>query len=253
MRGVIIILKIILSKFFKFCGYEIKRSTSNFNQKKNQFYTIKSILNDYENIIIFDVGANKGEMTKIYRTLLPKSYIYAFEPIPKSYDDLSKLSISDPKTFTYRLAISNKTKRLKFNINQNHKTSSLLKSEIIAKKYWGNNELKTVKIINVDCIKIDDFCNDNNIKYINFLKLDIQGSELDALKGAKNLFENKKIQIIYTEISIFNSYLNQGSFPKIVSYLYKYNFELFDIYKVIRRKGRLMEIDAMFINKKFLK
>ena len=138
-------------------------------------------------------------------------------------------------------------------INQNHKTSSLLKSEIIAKKYWGKNELKTVKIINVNCIKIDDFCNDNNIKYINFLKLDIQGSELDALKGAKNLFENKKIQIIYTEISIFNSYLNQGSFPKIVSYLYKYNFELFDLYKVIRRKGRLMEIDAMFINNKFLK
>ena len=76
--------------------------------------------------------------------------------------------------------------------------------------------------------------------------------ELEALKGATNLLKKRKIGIIYIEISIINSYNKQGSIHEIISFLNSHDFELFNIYKAIRKKGRLLEIDGMFVRKDLL-
>ena len=54
------------------------------------------------------------------------------------------------------------------------------------------------------------------------------------------------------EISIINSYNKQGSIHEIISFLNSHGFELFNIYKAIRKKGRLLEIDGMFVRKDLL-
>ena len=104
----------------------------------------------------------------------------------------------------------------------------------------------------VQCKTIDKVCKENNIHKIDLLKLDIQGSELDALCGADNLLKNGKIDLIYTEISIFPSYNNQGGLDKIISYLNKFSYNLFNIYKSIHRDGQLMEIDVLFVRSSLL-
>ena len=153
----------------------------------------------------------------------------------------------DDKIQAFKFAVSSHLESSDFHITANQSSSSLLTSSQQGKYHWGNEVLKTVKKITVNCTSLDEFCLKNNIDIIHLLKLDIQGSELEALKGATNLFKKRKIGIIYIEISILNSYNKQGSIHEIISFLNKHEFELFNIYKAIRKKGRLLEIDVMFI------
>jgi glycosyltransferase involved in cell wall biosynthesis/precorrin-6B methylase 2 len=50
-------------------------------------------------------------------------------------------------------------------------------------------------------ITLDLFCQEQNIKKIDYLKIDVEGAESEVLKGAKNLLKQKEIQFIQFEIS----------------------------------------------------
>ena len=233
-------------------GYEIRLIAGKSNNPKNEYYQIKRLLSNQSNPIIFDVGANIGKISTTYRSIFPNAKIYAFEPIAECYDKLKILSNRDKNLYPYPIAISNKNEKREFFINQNLGSSSLLTSNSKGKEVWGNRALDTVSTTDVECKTLDSFCIENDIKRINLVKLDIQGSELNALHGAEKLLKEGKIDMIYTEISIYKSYNGQAEFHQILSYLKEYHFTLFNIYKSIHKNGRLLEIDILFVTSALL-
>ena len=67
----------------------------------------------------------------------------------------------------------------------------------------------------VETVRIDDFCQENDIDYIDILKIDTEGLELEVLTSALNMIKNKKIGIIKIEIddrinSILDLLINNG-------------------------------------------
>ena len=63
---------------------------------------------------------------------------------------------------------------------------------------------------------LDNYCKDNKIVHIHALKIDVEGFELDVLKGARNMLKNKAIDFIQFELS--DTFLARfGLAPKIVS------------------------------------
>ena len=55
------------------------------------------------------------------------------------------------------------------------------------------------KVEEVPLSTIDIYCSENNIKQIHFLKLDIEGNELNALNGAERMIKERRIQFIQFE------------------------------------------------------
>jgi hypothetical protein len=51
----------------------------------------------------------------------------------------------------------------------------------------------------IQLISLDDFCSDRAIDHIDLLKLDLEGGELDALRGARALLDNERIDLIQFE------------------------------------------------------
>lgn len=88
---------------------------------------------------------------------------------------------------------------------------------------------------------------ENNLNHIHILKLDIQGSELNALKGAEKLLIEKKIDLVYTEAYFVQQYVDQPLFPEIAMYLLNRGYQLQDIYNPIYGKGKLAWCDAVFV------
>jgi len=240
-------MKNILSKLIQKTGFQVSRLPGKSNNPSDEYYQIKRLLSTENKPIIFDVGAHAGEMAKRYRKIFPNAKIYSFEPILDCFNHLRELFKADNDLHVFPFAISDQPGEKEFFINQNLGSSSLLSSTSRGKNLWGNRALETHSQTKVQCQTLDQFCSENDIEHIHLLKLDIQGAELDALRGAERILESGMVDIIFTEISISQSYNNQGDFHQILSLLNEFNFELFNIYKAIRRNGRLMEIDVMFI------
>ena len=108
---------------------------------------------------------------------------------------------------------------------------------------------RKIKIIESTTLKKE--INEHNIlSKNNLLKLDVQGSELDILKGLKekiNIFE-----AIILETSVRRLNKSSPLFITIINFMYKNNFIFFDICDLKRLDGKnstLIQFDALFIRK----
>jgi len=197
--------------------------------------------------VIFDIGANRGEVTLKYKSLFSSAAIYAFEPFSGSFGILQSRIQGLHNIHTFQKAISDSNGTFTFYVNKNIDTNSLLKSQKMGLN--SDSEVRNISSIQVETITIDEFCVTNNIKEIDILKLDIQGGELAALKGAEKLLALKKIHLIYTEAYFKQQYEQQPLFFEIATFLQEHNYYLQDLYNPIYGKGSIAWCDAIFLPK----
>lgn len=199
--------------------------------------------------VIFDIEAHLGQTALVYSEILPKAYIYSFEPFSESFDIAVK-NCQNPNIHLFNSAISNKIGNIQLNINDYSGSNSILPSNNDLRSWsWATN---TKESLTVKSDTLDNFTQSNNIEHINILKLDIQGGELLALEGAKRLLQENRIDIIYTEIEFVPFYVNQPLFLDILLYLSGMNYHLYNIYNsVLETNGQLLWCDAIFYGNHF--
>lgn len=91
-----------------------------------------------------------------------------------------------------------------------------------------NNHLKLDFSVEIETTTLDNFCQLEKIKNIDFLYLDIQGGELKVLEGAKKIL-NQSILGVQLEVEFSPLYQNQPLFSDLDPYLRNYGFALFDL------------------------
>jgi len=179
-------------------------------------------------IHIFDVGANVGQSIKRYRNKFPDCRITSFEPNPEVFPVLEKTWGEISGITLNQYALTNYTGDASFYATRVTEASSLLKPtermlEISAERKYDH------KIINVSAMTLDHYCQMNHVSNIDILKIDVQGAELNVLQGAELLLKDQSVALIYTEITFAKTYINQNHFIDIVSYLDKFNYDVWDI------------------------
>jgi FkbM family methyltransferase len=163
-----------------------------------EVYVQKFLIKQKPNTI-FDVGANKGQFASLLMKYFPEATIYSFEPHPVSFNELNKIESSKVKKYNIALGKEN-TKMQLFDYEEDQGSQhASLNQEVIT-----NIHSKKSKSIEVNVVKLDDFCIENKIPSIDFLKIDVEGFELDVLMGAKNLLELKLIHTIQFEFNTTN-------------------------------------------------
>jgi FkbM family methyltransferase len=241
--------KAIVNKFCRKLGFEIHgtgyiQSIEKTSFKEDAFEKQAGIINKNA-AVIFDIGANSGEISVRYHTLFPAAVIYAFEPFPAMFETLKqKAGLSGnikPVQKAIGLCSGNKT----FYVNRNVDTNSLLEPQKTGLS--SDKQVVNTDKIEVDVISIDEFCEAEHINSIDILKMDIQGGELAALQGAKKMLAEKKIKLIYTESYFRKQYVDQPLFHDIASYLETFGYFLQDIYNPIYGKGSIAWCDAVFL------
>jgi len=205
--------------------------------------------------IIFDVGANVGDITKEYSLLFPNSKIFCFEPIPNTFEGLKKRYENQNNIQCYPYAVGENEKDVSIFETTDSANSSLLKPTKFISKSTEREMAESVAIKNTHQVKqitLNSFCKKNKIQHIDLLKLDIQGTELQALEGVSDLLDEQKIDIIYTEVQFANIYEGQCYYHDVASFLYKKNYKLFDLVYIVKGKdGKIYYGDAIFLSPKF--
>ena len=209
----------------KLFDYFHQRKIFNFLKKKN----LKKIN------IFFDIGAHEGESIEIFSKNFTISKIYSFEPSPinflklKNKVNLFLKNFKDIKVYVENVGLGDEKKRIYLKqlnesssstINQINKNSKYFK-----KKRFFLNKLHTknfYKNIDIQIIRLDEYLNNNSIEYINFMKVDTEGYELNVLKGLGTKIHN--VQYIMFEHHYHDMLIKTYKFSDINELLVKNNF-----------------------------
>jgi len=199
--------------------------------------TVKKIIK--KNDIVLDVGANIGYFTLIFAKLVGKDgIVFAFEPEPTNFDLLKKnVTINGYKNvILIRKALSDRTGKTKLFLSEGN-----LGDHIIMDTKENRNSIE------IDTITGEDYFRDLN-KKINFIKMDIQGAEINALRGMSSLLQ--KMNEIKIMIEFAPNWLkNFGNDPlELLSLLNEYDFKVSEIDD---SEKKIIPIDSQELIKKY--
>jgi FkbM family methyltransferase len=177
-------------------------------------YIKKKVLGQKE-IILFDVGANVGGYSKLLASRFVQSQIYTFEALPATFDLLTKNLATTKQVKCINKALgAKKEERLIYSDGAGSGLSSFYPVEFSANKKL---EATTVMVTT-----IDSFCQENDISQIDFLKIDVEGFELEVLMGATEMIRSGKIRNIQFEFGS-NHVISGTHFHTIYQYLSDFN------------------------------
>lgn len=147
--------------------------------------------------IVFDIGANKGDWSRMALEANSTIRLFSFEPIPEIYNML-KNSLEHLKNVEFfNFAFSDQQGKSDFYYFSGPIGNSILSGLFdrqILRQWIGQPDLITVKLET-----LDHFCAIMNISTIDFLKIDTEGAEWKVLNGAKELMRSHKIKSLQFE------------------------------------------------------
>jgi FkbM family methyltransferase len=198
-------------------------------------------------LTIFDVGGNVGNYSRTLSEFFStRALIHSFEPSKKTYEIFLET-----------------TKGIKHIIPNNfgfsdNKNSQLLYTDIdgsgLASIYRRNLEHHGILMHQSEEIKlstIDAYSEVSKINRIHFLKLDIEGHELKALKGAARMINEKKVDVIQFEFGGCN--IDSRTYFQDFFYLLRDNFRIYRILKDgLLEMPTYQETQEIFININYL-
>jgi len=250
--------KSIINKYLKKVGIEIHsagylqslngiiQSLKKDSFKQDVFQVQRELINKNEPII-FEIGANRGNVVLKYLEHFPKGTYHCFEPFPATFEILKSQFDNNKNVHCYNLAVADKIEKKQFFVNKNVDTNSLLRPQKAGLS--SDAKVKNEYTIDVQTTTIDSICEQKEINRIDILKMDIQGGELAALKGAVKMLSQKRISCIYSEVYFIEQYENHPLFHDVSKYLFEFGFVLQDIYNPIYANGNLVWADAIFVLK----
>ncbi|WP_297887589.1 FkbM family methyltransferase [Sulfurihydrogenibium sp.] len=184
---------------------------------------LKKIINKRD--FVLDIGAHWGGFSILFGMLVGKyGRVFSFEPSKKNYRILKKnikINKLDDYVIPFNFAVGNEFRLLNFPLSQ---TSS------------GHNSLvrKDIPIITyeqVQQVKLDDFLNEKKVNKVNFIKIDIEGYELEALKGLEKTIKNSENLKMLIEYS--PSFMGYDKAMELLEFL-KQNFQ--DVFICYKKK-----------------
>ena len=94
-------------------------------------------------------------------------------------------------------------------------------------------------LINSSLLSATDYLNDIKDFYV-------QGNELNVLHGAKRMLKEKRVKLIFTEISIAPNYKEQSEIDEVITLLRENEYKIFNFFKMKHKEGKLIECDILF-------
>ncbi len=209
-----------------------------------------------DNPLIIDVGANTGQTIELIFSLNKKSEIYSFEPTAKLATYLKSKYKNFSNVHIFDLAISDELGESDLYTSEFSATNSLLAPDVNLYQKFNNNLstiLSATEKMRCKVSTLDNWYKENipDMRNIDLLKIDTQGTEYNVLKGAKDILHSR-VKSVIVEFQYISFYLNSQPFYKIIEILYENGYYLFSFFENNKKTNlQLIENNALFLNKSF--
>jgi FkbM family methyltransferase len=135
--------------------------------------------------VIYDLGANIGMASLGFAALYPEARVYGFEPLPSNFE-VCRLNYQNlPKARLFPWAVGARTERTSFEHNEDPQGGHLHTVQ-------GNPALHAQGHIQVQVYSIADLVREQKLDPPEFLKIDVEGAELEVLRGIGDAVQSIK-------------------------------------------------------------
>jgi FkbM family methyltransferase len=199
---------------------------------------------------VLDVGANNGSVAIAALKSYRESHVICFEPVKETFLELkNNLQKYGERAIIYNQALSDKNGQTEIYITSFNGSNSIEKQTLFHKQNTNVVELakETIKIV-----RLDDIAIYFPTRWIDIMKIDVEGHELNVLNGGLE-FISMAVDTIIIEISFLRdiSFEKQSIF-EIFSLLNSCGFCLINIIDLYHSKDQdtlLVQMDCIFRHK----
>jgi len=174
-----------------------------------------------EDTIILDVGANFGQLSVLLSKCKKNVEVYSFEASKYIFEILKKnIQINNANVRLFHNLVGNETEQELFIKKLNISKFNTYGSNMIEKMDTKNDNKLNIEKIN--SVKIDDIFFD---KKISFMKIDVQGYDLEVLKGSKKTILKQQMPIIFEYEEDFAKEFNY-TFKSFENFINEINYKI---------------------------
>jgi FkbM family methyltransferase len=181
-----------------------------------------------------DIGAYEGEWAISFTEVFPAVKVLMLEAQTAKSRKLEALSKLNPN-LSYHIALLSSEDGKKLHFSEHETASHVTTSE--------NEHTK-----NIISVSLDEIIRKKHLSFPDFLKLDVQGFEIEVLKGGKESLANAEFCLMeVTMLDLDNTPL----VLEVMNYMDVHGFQLYDITQFLRRPfdKALYQADFLFIKK----
>lgn len=190
---------------------------------------------------VFDVGANKGQFAAYALSRWPDARLICFEPLDEARAKLRR--ITGGRTEIHACALGSRAQEATLHVASRADSSSLLPLGEAQKAIFDMEEAGEEA---VPVHTLDD-CVDAPPRRPALLKIDVQGYELEVLRGARQTL--RSIDAVYVEASYMELYAGQALHDQVVAELADNGFDLAGTFNPLHHGGRLMQADHLYVRR----
>jgi FkbM family methyltransferase len=192
---------------------------------------------------IVDVGANKGQFALAARWCFPQAMIHSFEPLARPAMKFRRVLAGDDKVKLHEVAVGPFSGSGAMHVSRHDDSSSLLSITPLQEELFPGTGEFAQETVSVG--PLDAFVSDSDFRPPALLKIDVQGYELEALKGCERMLD--RFSHVYVECSFVELYSGQASASEVADYLHRHGFVLNGVYNLTYdRAGLAIQGDFLF-------
>lgn len=177
-----------------------------------------------------DIGAHKGEWTKLFKKSYPNARSLMIEPNKDHEEDLKKIG-------PYMLAL--------VGINDNEVDYYICadKDNDQGNGMYKENTNVPFTSVKRKCTTLDSLMSGQRF---DLIKMDVQGAELDIIQGSPAIIHDTKY--LFLELQTHNYNIGAPLAGKVIGYLHQIGFEMVSIEEISIGNGIIMSMDMIFMN-----
>ncbi|MEM7600162.1 MAG: FkbM family methyltransferase [Verrucomicrobiota bacterium] len=193
--------------------------------------------------VAIDIGANRGQFAARLLEACPDLLIHCFEPVPDAFRDLQEKHGDNPSVTFQNKAVSKTDGKIPFHVMESDIGSSVLPPIEGASSKW----LQLDHVEDVESIRMDTFIESLDKPFIDLLKVDAQGHDLEVCDSAGDYLNPKSIGALLIEVNFRDFYEGQCSFPDLLKFLEAHGYRLGWLYQHRSYDGFVWWADALFL------
>ena len=192
---------------------------------------------------VVDIGANRGQFALVARQYHPQARVISFEPLPAAAAKFRAVFAGDDRVTLYEAAIGPVPGNATIHVSHHDDSSSLFPITARQVDLFPGTEEAATAVVRV--APLCDFVSAADIHAPALLKLDVQGFELEALRGCEEFLGY--FAYVYAECSFFELYAGQALADEVIAWLRVRGFKLCGVHNVdYKLDGRAIQGDFLF-------